>query len=171
VTADSNVKLHSQSTSRTVLFAVSALALVAAASALGQFATSRNLAPWYAELAKPAFNPPNAVFGPVWITLYLLMAFSLWRVLRLPARTEGRAGAIVLFLAQLALNLLWSFLFFGAHSPILGLVDIIPQLLLIAATIFAFWPLDRMAAVCLIPLVAWVGFATILNFEIWRLNG
>ena len=115
-------------------------------------------------------NPPNFIFGPVWTALYLLMAFAFWRILCLPGRTRGRGPAIAVFLAMLALNVLWSFLFFAARSPGLGLIDIVPQWLLIAATIALFRPLDRLAAACLVPLAAWVAFASLLNFEIWRLN-
>ena len=144
--------------------------LVAAASVLGQIATYPNLATWYAGLAKPPFNPPNAIFAPVWTTLYVLMAFALWRVLRLPAETPGRGAAIALFVAQLALNAAWSWMFFAAHSPLLGLVNIVPQLGAILATIAAFWRLDRPAALGLVPLACWVTFAGVLNFALWRLN-
>jgi translocator protein len=155
---------------RSTVLGLAAAGLVVAASALGQFATFPNLTPWYAGLAKPAFNPQNAIFGPVWTALYALMAFAFWRILRLPAETPGRRVAIGLFLAQLALNVAWSFLFFGAHSPFLGILDIGPQWALIVATIAAFWSLDRAAALCLVPLALWVGFASALNFAVWRLN-
>ncbi len=155
---------------RSVAFGALAIALVAAAAALGNIATFPNLAPWYAQLAKPAFNPPNAIFGPVWTALYALMAFAFWRILRQPPSMPGRNWAVALFLAQLALNAAWSFLFFAARSPALALFDILPQLALIVATVVAFWRIDRLAALCLSPLAAWVAFASVLNFEIWRLN-
>ena len=85
------------------------------------------------------------------------MAFAFWRILRLSGQTPGRGAAVALFLAQLALNVLWSFLFFAARSPELGLIDIVPQWLLIVATIALFRPLDRLAAACLVPLALWVG--------------
>ncbi|SRR5208282_2712375 len=155
---------------RSLIFGLFAVGLVAWGAIIGRLATSPNLAPWYAGLVKPSFNPPDFVFGPVRTTLYLLMAFAFWRILRLPARTPGRGAAIAVFLAGLALNVLWSFLFFAARSPLLGLVDIVPQWLLVAATIALFRPLDRLAAACLVPLALWVAFASLLNFEIWRLN-
>jgi translocator protein len=96
-------------------FAAVALGTVAGALIVGQLATFPNLAPWYAGLAKPSFNPPNWIFGPVWTVLYLLMAFAAWRVLRLPGRTSARRLALTLFFLQLALNVAWSFMFF---SPI-----------------------------------------------------
>jgi len=144
---------------------------VAAALLLGQWATFPNLAPWYAGLAKPVFNPPDWIFGPVWTALYALMAYAVWRILRLPETTPGRGIALALFFGQLALNALWSWLFFGWHSPIAGLLNIVPQWLLVLATIEAFRRLDRTAAICLVPLAVWVAFASLLNFAIWRLNG
>jgi translocator protein len=144
---------------------------VAAAFVLGQIATFPNLAPWYAGLVKPAFNPPNWVFGPVWTTLFVLMAFAVWRVLRLRRRTPARRLGLTLFYSQLASNAAWSWMFFAAHSPALGLFNIVPQLMVIAATVIAFWRLDRIAGWSLGPLLAWVAFATILNFAIWSLNG
>jgi benzodiazapine receptor len=148
-----------------------ALAIVAvvAVSLCGQLATYPNLAPWYAALAKPSFNPPNWIFAPVWSALYLLTAFALWRVLRLRPSPERRV-ALLLFFIQLALNAAWSWMFFAAHSPLLGLIDIIPQWLAILATVFAFARLDRKAAWCLVPLAAWVGYAAVLNAMIWWLN-
>ncbi len=151
-------------------FAAVALGAVAGALIVGQLATFPNLVPWYAELAKPAFNPPNWIFGPVWTVLYLLMAFAVWRVLRLPGRTLARRLALTLFFLQLALNLAWSFMFFGAHSPLLGMFNIVPQWILIVATMASFYRLDRIAALCLLPLVGWVAFAAVLNFTILKVN-
>jgi translocator protein len=153
-----------------IRFGALAVAAVAAASVLGQFATYPNLVPWYASLAKPSFNPPNWVFAPVWTGLYVLMAFAVWRILRLPA-SEQRRAALIAFFAQLALNAAWTWMFFAMQSPLLGLVNIVPQLAAIAWTITLFARLDRTAALCVVPLAGWVVFATALNFEIWRLNG
>ena len=150
--------------------ALIAAGLVFLDSILGQLATLPNLVPWYASLAKPGFTPPNVIFGPVWTLLYALMALAFWRILILPEQ-KGRKLAIILFLAQLALNVLWSWAFFAAHSPLLGLIDIVPQVLLAAATLALFWRLDRLAGLCLLPLVLWVSYAGLLNFAIWRLNG
>jgi tryptophan-rich sensory protein len=155
---------------RDVAAAALAIAAVVTALLLGQFATYPNLAPWYANLAKPAFNPPNVVFAPVWTLLYALMAIAGWRVLRLPA-SPARRKAVILFFGQLALNIAWSWMFFAAQSPLLGLVNVIPQWLVIVATIVAFARLDPPAAVCMAPLAAWVGYAAILNAAIWWLNG
>jgi translocator protein len=149
--------------------AVIAVGLVFFDSLIGQLATFPNLIPWYASLAKPGFSPPAALFGPGWTLLYALMALAFWRILILPDQ-KGRKLAIGLFLAQLALNVVWAWAFFGAHSPLLGLIDIVPQFALTAATLALFWRLDRFAGLCLLPLLLWVGFAAALNFEIWRLN-
>jgi tryptophan-rich sensory protein len=151
-------------------FGVLAIIAVAAASAAGQLATFPNLAPWYAGLAKPSFNPPNWVFAPVWTMLFVLMAFAVWRVLRLPQGSVRRL-ALALFFIQLALNAAWSWMFFAAQSPLLGMINIVPQWLIILATIITFHRLDRLAAWCIFPLAVWVAFAGVLNLAIWRLNG
>ena len=98
------------------------------------------------------------------------MAYAFGRILSLPSGAWRRRIAIFVFLAQLALNVLWSFLFFGAHSPQLGLIEIVVRGAVIVATIMAFWPLDRQSALALVPLAAWVAYVGLLNFEIWRLN-
>src|SRR5215467_5966266 len=97
---------------RDITFAVIVLALVAATSILGQIATYPNLSPWYAGLAKPSFNPPNWIFAPIWTTLYALMAFGLWRILRVQKSSKHLHYAVGLFLLLLALNAAWSWMFF-----------------------------------------------------------
>jgi tryptophan-rich sensory protein len=113
--------------SRDVGFAVVAIVAVATASAIGQLATYPNLAPWYAGLTKPSFNPPGWVFAPVWTTLYVMMAIAVWRILRLPDASAARRLALTLFFIQLVLNAAWSWMFFGANNPLLGVINIIPQ--------------------------------------------
>ena len=156
---------------RDTAFAVLALGVVAATSILGQIATYPNLAPWYAGLVKPSFNPPNWIFAPVWTTLYALMAFALWRILRvrMPSGMHRRY-MVGLFFLLLALNAAWSWMFFWAHSPLLGLINIVPQLGVVIATVVSFARVDRLAAFCLLPLAAWVVFAGVLNTAIWLLN-
>jgi tryptophan-rich sensory protein len=151
-------------------FAAVAAGTVAAASIIGQLATFPNLVPWYAGLTKPSFNPPNWIFGPVWTVLYVMMAFAVWRVMRLPEKSATRRLALTLFFLQLALNAAWSLMFFGAHSPLLGMLNIIPQWILIICTAIIFYRIDKIAGWCLLPLAAWVAFAAILNFTILRLN-
>lgn len=148
-----------------------ALAVIAvlATSVAGQLAITPNLA-WYAGLAKPSFTPPDWIFAPVWGALYLLMAFAVWRVVNRPA-TPARAVALALFFLQLALNAAWSWMFFDAQNPLLGLINIVPQFLLIVGAVIAFLRLDRLAGLAMTPLAAWVGFAVALNAAIWQLNG
>ncbi|WP_342457080.1 TspO/MBR family protein [Ensifer adhaerens] len=143
---------------------------VVATFILGQMATYPNIESWYSTLEKPSFNPPNWVFAPVWTTLYILMAYAAWRLLSLPVRTPGRLATLTLFYVQLALNALWSWMFFAMQSPVAGLVNIIVQIGFILATIAQAWNVDKTAALCLVPLAAWISFASVLNFAIWFVN-
>ena len=133
---------------------------------LSGWVTSTSVASWYPTITKPPFNPPAWVFGPVWTTLYVMMAVAAWRVWR----KMGWGKPLYLFIAQLVLNSLWSFLFFGMQSPTWALIDIVPLLALILLTIATFWPIDRIAGGLLMPYAAWVSFATLLNASIWWLN-
>lgn len=126
---------------------------------------------WYAGLEKPFFTPPNAVFGPVWTVLYIMIAVSLWRTIRAPASAADRRRALTLQAAQLVANFAWSFAFFGAHNPILGLVVIVALDLSLIATIAAARRVDRPAALLLVPYLLWVLYATALNGAIVALNG
>jgi translocator protein len=166
---DKNVNQTKISLLRDLRLALIALATLAITSLLGQIATYPNLAPWYLSLAKPFFNPPNWIFAPVWTSLYLLMAFSFWRILRLP-NSRDRNTAVLLFVAMLVLNASWSWMFFAANSPLLGLLNIVPQLAIIVAVIAVFTRLDAMAGLSLFPLAIWVAFASVLNASIWQLN-
>lgn len=142
------------------------VALTLCVGALGGFATAQSVAEWYPTLVKPSWTPPPWLFAPVWTTLYIMMAVAAWLVW-----LKGNArGALALFAGQLLLNLAWSFLFFGARSPGLGLIDIVLLWLMIAATIFAFSLKSRAAALLLVPYLAWVSFATALNLSVWMLN-
>jgi tryptophan-rich sensory protein len=123
--------------------------------------------PWYAEIAKPAWTPPSWVFGPVWTILYVMIALSAWLVWRAQPRFGVPIG---LWCAQLALNTIWSWLFFGLERPDLAAGDIVVLLGTIVATAYAFAGVSRTAALLLLPYGLWVGFATALNIAIWRLN-
>lgn len=153
-----------------VVIVAAAVFPVAHAAVIGNLATIPNLTPWYAGLAKPGFNPPNGVFGPVWTLLYLMMATAFWRVLRLPVATPGRRAGIGWFLVQMALNAAWSVAFFGFHSPLAGVIVIGWLIVALAATIRAFAGLDRLAAALMVPCLAWVSFAAVLNTAVWWLN-
>jgi len=124
---------------------------------------------WYASLAKPAWNPPSAVFAPVWSLLYVLMGVAAWLVWR-KAGFSGAGVALALFLVQLVLNALWSYLFFGLHRPGSAFLDIVVLWLTIAVVATLFWRVDVRAGALMIPYVLWVGFAACLNLALWRLN-
>jgi translocator protein len=124
---------------------------------------------WYAGLHKPAWNPPNWIFGPVWTLLYIMMAVAAWLVWRRGGFTVQRK-ALSLFLTQLLLNLLWSPLFFGLHRPGLAFVDLLLLWLALAATVRAFWRARPSASFLLLPYLAWLTFAGSLNLAICRLN-
>jgi len=132
-------------------------------------ATARGVSEWYPALAKPAFTPPDWLFGPVWTVLYLLMGVAAWLVWR--RGRELRVGIpLLLFTVQLLLNGLWSVLFFGLRSPGAAAVDILVLWVTIALTIGAFHRVSRPAATLLLPYWGWVTFAAILNLAIWTLN-
>jgi benzodiazapine receptor len=124
---------------------------------------------WYASLEKPAWNPPNSIFAPVWTALYILMGVSAWFVWR-EKGFSGAAPALTLFFVQLVFNALWSYLFFGRHLPGIAFFEIIIMLLLIMITMFLFWRVRVIAGALLIPYLCWVGFASFLNYTLWRLN-
>jgi tryptophan-rich sensory protein len=124
---------------------------------------------WYAALAKPAWTPPDAVFGPVWTTLYVLMGIAAWLVWR-EVGFSGARTALVLFILQLGLNALWSYLFFGAHQPMIAFFEIVVLWLVILFTLVGFWKVKPLAGALLLPYLCWVGFASVLNFQLWRLN-
>lgn len=151
-------------------FLVAVLPVVAVAVS-ASLVTQPNIPTWYAGLQKPGFTPPNWAFPVAWTLLYAMMAYALWRILSLPESRTGRAGAIVAFFVQLTLNGLWSFAFFGGRSPLAGLVVIAALIVATLVTIRMFWRLDRAAGLLLVPYLAWVAYATLLNGTIWRLNG
>lgn len=124
---------------------------------------------WYASLAKPEWNPPDWVFAPVWTVLYLLIGISGWLVWRAVGFAAAKAAMAVYF-AQLALNGLWSWLFFGLQLPAVAFAEILLLWFIILATALLFRPFSRTAALLLLPYLAWVGFAAVLNGAIWRLN-
>jgi benzodiazapine receptor len=142
------------------------LVLCFSAAALGAFFRPDE---WYAALKKPSWNPPGWVFGPVWTLLYTLMAVSAWLVWKRGGFAAQRL-ALRLFLIQLMLNAAWSPLFFGLHSPGVAFAEIILLWLAILATLAAFRPISRPATLLLVPYLAWVSFAAVLNFALWRLN-
>jgi tryptophan-rich sensory protein len=168
-----DLKMASQSMTpggtKGLIAAISSIAIALAAGGLGGLATASSVSTWYAGLNKPAFNPPNAVFGPVWTTLYVLMAVAAWRVWR-AGPDGGRRPALTVYAVQLTLNLAWSFIFFGLRQPGFALGEVVLLLASVVVTGVLFWRVDRPAGLMMIPYAAWVSFASLLNFEIWRLN-
>ena len=140
-----------------------------AASAIGGLATFESVRTWYPTLIKPSWNPPSAVFGPVWTLLYLLMSIAAWRVWLSPNTHESRL-ALRLFFVSLALNAFWSVLFFGLHRPGWALVDNGVLWATLAFLLLRFARIDRLAGWLWAPYLAWVTFAVVLNAAIWRLN-
>ncbi len=124
---------------------------------------------WYRKLNKPSWNPPNWIFGPVWTLLYLLMAIAAWLVWR----QLGFSNDILpesFFVVQLVLNILWSWLFFGRHQIEAALADLVLRWVAILITLILFWERQALAGVLLLPYLAWVSFAGILNWTIWKMN-
>lgn len=159
---------HHRSTSAQAVGLLAWLGVVFVAAALGAFATS-DAPTFYGQLAKPSWAPPPSVFGPVWSLLYGLMAVAAWLVWR-EQGAAGRTRALGLFLAQLAANALWSWLFFSWHQGAFAFADVLLLLALVVATAATFWPISRLAAVLLLPYVAWVSFASALTWAVWQGN-
>jgi len=139
-----------------------------AAGAVGALG-SRRARVFYAGLVRPTWAPPGWLFGPVWTALYLLMGVSAWLVWR-TAGWAGAAGALSLFLGQLICNALWSWFFFAWRRGALAFADVLLLLGLIVATILAFAQVHRVAAVLLLPYLAWVAYAAALTYAVWRAN-
>jgi tryptophan-rich sensory protein len=148
---------------------VASILICFAAAGIGSLFTIPATAGWYATLNKHSWNPPNRIFGPVWSTLYLLMGISAWLIWR-ERGFKGAAFALTFFALQLALNALWSYLFFGLHNPGLALIEIIFLWIAILATLIAFSRLNTIAGALLLPYILWVTFAAFLNYTIWKLN-
>lgn len=144
------------------------LAISFAAAAIGGVA-SANAGEFYQALARPAWAPPAWLFGPVWSVLYLLMGTAAWLVWR-EQGFRGAGMALWLFLIQLAVNALWTWLFFVWHQGALAFVEIIILWALILATLVAFWRVRPLAGILLLPYLAWVTFAAALTYATWRLN-
>jgi tryptophan-rich sensory protein len=149
---------------------VISVAVPLAVGFLSGFATSSSVAAWYPTLVKPSFNPPAWIFGPVWTVLYVMMGVAAFLVWRHGLERDGVRAALVAFAVQLALNGLWSILFFGLRSPGWALVEIAVLWLAIAATVWLFRKVDLAAALLMLPYWAWVSFAAALNAAIWWLN-
>jgi tryptophan-rich sensory protein len=137
---------------------------------IGSLFTMTSVSTWYASLKKPAFNPPDWIFGPVWTTLYLLMGMALFLVWKQGFQRQEIKCAVAHFGIQLGLNLMWSFLFFYLRMPFIAFVEIVILWISIAITLFQFLKISRPAGILFVPYFLWVSFAVVLNFFLWLLN-
>lgn len=140
------------------------------AGIIGSIFTTPAIPTWYAALEKPFFNPPNWLFAPAWVTLYLLMGIAAFLIWRKGLEQKGVKSALVIFLVQLVLNALWSVVFFGLQSPLYGVVVILALWVVILLTIIRFFRLSTAAGSLMLPYILWVSFAAVLNVSILVLN-
>lgn len=138
------------------------------AGIVGSIFTAPSIGSWYATLNKPWFTPPAWVFGPVWLTLYALMGIAAGLVWHSKSKMKERV--LQIYWLQLALNVIWSLLFFGLRSPLFGLIDIVLLWMAIAATTFVFYKVNKKSAGLFVPYIIWVTIATALNYYILVLN-
>jgi len=137
---------------------------------IGALFTMPSINGWYSSLAKPALNPPNWIFGPVWTLLFILMGVAAYLVWRQGFDRKEVKVALGIFIFQLFLNLFWSIIFFGIHNPAVAFTEIISLWSAILALILAFYQVSRTSAYLLIPYILWVSFAAYLNYAIWQLS-
>jgi benzodiazapine receptor len=149
---------------------VASLVVAQSAGIIGALFTTPSIPTWYAALAKPSFNPPSWVFGPVWTLLYTMLGIALYLVWTRHLGGHNRAMWIRLFFVQLVLNVAWSVLFFGHHLIGVALVEILILLASIVGLIVVALLFDKRIAYILVPYLGWVGFAAVLNYTIWMLN-
>jgi translocator protein len=153
-----------------ILKIIAAIVICEGAGVIGAIFTTPAIPSWYKKLKKPGFTPPNSVFGPIWITLYLLMAVALFLVWREGFSHPEVTTAYIVFFVQLALNILWSVVFFGLKSLSGGLILIIILWVMILVNIILFFGISAAAGILLIPYIIWVSIASNLNLQVWRLN-
>ena len=146
------------------------IALCQLAGVIGSVFTASSVTTWYTTLVKPGFTPPGSVISAVWIALFALMGLSLFLIWRNGISGADRTIALGVFAAQLLVNVLWSYAFFGLQSPLAGVVVILVLWLLILQNIIRFWSISKDAALLLVPYIIWVSFAAFLNYTLWRLN-
>jgi len=136
---------------------------------IGWLWTNETVYTWYPSLYKPSWTPPDWIFGPVWLSLYLMIAVSGWLIYK-TEDSHQRSIALKCYFGQLALNLIWSFLFFSLRSPLLGLIDIVLLCILVCLTMIKALPVNPLASLLLLPYLAWILYATTVNVGIWLLN-
>lgn len=160
---------RSRSPKQRFLGALIAVLITLCAGLVGNLLGMDAIATWYAGLNKPAWNPPNWIFGPVWTILYVLMGIAAYLVWE-QKKDSSRRAALVVYAVQLFLNALWSIIFFTFKQPAIAFGEIIIMWIAIVATIILFWRIKPLAGILLLPYIAWVTFATALNFAVWQLN-
>jgi translocator protein len=149
---------------------IASILICQSAGLLGSLFSVPAVRDWYDTLKKPSFTPPSWLFGPAWITLYTLMGISAFLIWRQGLAHRDVQTALIIFLVQLILNALWSMLFFGLHSPLAGLVEIVVLWITIVLTIILFAGISMAAALLLIPYFLWTTFAAALNAAFYNLN-
>ena len=154
---------------RSALVLVAFLAISFGVAALGSLSTIQNVDGWYATAEKASWNPPNAIFGPVWTLLYALMSVAAWLVWRERKRVDVRP-ALTVYVVQLVLNAAWTPIFFGAHQLGWALVEIVALWTAVLLTLLSFRGVSKTASWLFVPYLAWVTFAAFLNFTLWRMN-
>jgi len=155
---------------RNLILFLSSILICFIPAAIGGVVTGSAVNTWYATLHKPSFNPPNWLFGPVWTVLYLMQGISLFLIRKTNGESIAKLIATSFFSIQLILNLLWSILFFGFHSPLAGLLEIGLLIISVIFTIIAAFRIHRVAGLLLLPYLAWISFASFLNFTVFQLN-
>jgi len=157
--------------SRNLFVALAAFgALTLSAAAIGSAFTARSVRNWYPALRKPPGTPPASYFGPMRTVLYFLMTLAAWNIWRIGDGWSGGSPAITIYLIQLALNAIWSAIFFGLRAPGLALAEIILLWAAILATVISFWRISPFSGALLVPYLAWVTYAAYLNVGIWHLS-
>lgn len=149
---------------------ISAIVVCQLVGVVGSLFTYPSISTWYVSLRKPIFTPPNWIFAPVWITLFTLMGISAYLIWNKGMKNRQVKTALFIFGIQLALNALWSLLFFGLQSPLYALIEMVVLWAVIALTILRFYKISKKAGLLLLPYIVWVTIAMILNFYVWRLN-
>ena len=146
------------------------LAIPLSIGAIGAYFTASSVDTWYRTINKPSFNPPNGIFGPVWTSLYVMIGISAYLVWQKRDRIEQFPRTVAIYLIQLVLNLMWSFIFFYAHELGMALIEIIMLLVVIIINARVFYKIDKTAGLLFIPYILWVSFATVLTYSIFSLN-
>lgn len=154
-----------------ILKLVGCILISGTAGVIGSFFTAQSVNTWFVDLAKPSFNPPGWLFGPVWTVLYIMMGVALYFVwVQSADRKASLTPAVVIFLLQLVFNALWSVIFFGERQIFFALVEISLLWFLVLLTMIIFWRISRTAGILMMPYLLWVSLAVLLNYSIWQLN-